>query len=104
MKTKFAMTMGLGLMALAAQQVKAEGGRNCAPRPSVIEQLATGFGETRQSIGLGADGIVIEVFASAVSGTWTITATLPNGLTCLVASGEGFEAVTEALPPAGQGA
>ena len=103
-KTFLGMTIGLGLMALAAQQVSAEGGRNCAPRQSVIEQLASGYGETRQSIGLGADGIVVEVFASTATGTWTITATLPNGLTCMVASGESFESLTEALPAPGKDA
>lgn len=104
MKAVFKATMGLGLLVLAAQQVSAEGGRNCAPRPAVIERLAGAYGETRQSIGLGAQGIVVEVFASQATGTWTITATLPNGMTCLVASGESFEAVAEVLPPQGKDA
>lgn len=104
MKTTIGMTMGLGLMALAAQQLLAEGARNCAPRPVVLERLTDGFGETRQSIGLGAQGVVVEVFASAATGTWTITATLPDGTTCLVAAGEGFEALAEALPAPGDDA
>ena len=97
-------TTGLGLMALAAQQVWAEGGRNCAPRPVVLERLAESYGETRQSIGLGAQGVVIEMFASRETGSWTITATLPDGVTCLVASGEGYEALAEALPAQGNDA
>lgn len=97
-------TMGLAVAALAAQQVAAEGGRNCAPRPVVIERLADTYGETRQSIGLGAQGVVVEVFASHQTGSWTITATLPDGVTCLVASGEGFETLAEVLPAPGNDA
>lgn len=70
--------------------------QNCAPRPVVLERLVTGFGETRQSIGLGAQGVVIEVFASSRTGTWTITATMPDGITCLIAAGEGYEAIATA--------
>ncbi len=101
MKTMFKMTMGLGVMVLVAGQVTAQGNRNCAPREMVLEQLADKYGETRQSIGLGANNAVIEVFASTESGSWTITATTPNGLTCLVAAGQSFEAVVEALPAKG---
>ncbi len=98
------MTLGLGLMALAAQQVAAQQSRNCAPRDRVVERLATGYGETRQSIGLGAQGAVVEVFASDDTGTWTITVTMPNGMTCLIASGQSFEELAEALPPKGNDA
>ena len=73
----------------------------CAPRAVVLERLANGFGETRQSVGLAEGNRVVEVFASADSGSWTITVTLPDGTTCLVAAGQAFEAVTEALPPQG---
>lgn len=104
MKTMFKMTMGLGLMVLAAQQVSAQNNRNCAPRDMVVDRLADRYGETRQSIGIGAQGAVMEVFASSETGTWTITVTMPNGITCLVASGEAFEALAEALPARGDDA
>jgi hypothetical protein len=104
MKTMFKMTMALGLMALAASQVAAQANRNCAPRQMVLERLAERYGETRQSIGLGANNAVIEVFASTDTGTWTITVTTPEGLTCLVASGQSFEALAEVLPPRGNDA
>ena len=71
----------------------------CAPRERVVERLASTYGETRQSIGLGARGAVIETFASSDTGTWTITVTMPNGVTCLIASGQSFETLAEALPP-----
>jgi hypothetical protein len=37
----------------------------------------------------------IETFANLDSGTWTITVTAPSGVTCLVASGQGFERLYE---------
>ena len=48
---------------------------------------------------MARQGAVMEVFASDDTGTWTITVTLPNGLTCLIAAGESFEVLAEALPP-----
>jgi hypothetical protein len=76
-------------------------GQNCAPRSAVIERLATKYGETRQSIGLAAQGSVVEVFASIETGSWTITVTMPSGVTCLVASGQSFETLAETLPDEG---
>lgn len=103
------LTLGMGLLALAAQQANAQNAaqnaaRNCGPRDVVVSRLADGFGETRQSIGVAANNSVMEVFASDDSGSWTITVTLPNGLTCLVASGQAFETLAEALPPKGNDA
>lgn len=68
------------------------------PRETVVARLASTYGETRQSIGLGSNNSVVEVFASVESGTWTITVTTAAGLTCLVASGQSFETLAEALP------
>ncbi len=97
----------LGYMALAALlagPVVAQSARNCAPHKMVVERLASKYGETRQSMGLGANNVVIEVFASDTSGSWTITVTNVNGLTCLVASGQGYETMVEALPAEGNDA
>jgi hypothetical protein len=105
MKTKLLkMTLGLGILALAAQDAAAQTTRNCAPREMVVERLSDGYGETRQSIGLGSNNAVVEVFASQDTGTWTITVTMPDGMTCLVASGQAFETLAEALPAKGNDA
>ncbi|WP_300550994.1 hypothetical protein [Roseovarius sp.] len=76
----------------------------CAPRDTVVERLASSYGETRQSMGLGANNVVIEIFASARSGSWTITETGTDGITCLVASGRAFEAIAAPLPSPGNDA
>lgn len=88
----------------STMDVAAQNGRNCAPREAVVERLAEGYGETRQSVGLGSNNAVVEVFASDETGSWTITVTMPGGLTCLVASGQSYETVAEALPAKGSDA
>ncbi|UWR21689.1 hypothetical protein [Sulfitobacter sp. S190] len=92
-----------GFIALTAPAL-AQNGRQCGPRASVVESLAERYGESRQSVGLGANSAMVETFASSETGTWTITVTMPSGLTCLVASGQAFETVTEALPAKGEDA
>ena len=96
-RTFWNMTL-LAIGTLLASATLSQAQQNCAPRAVVIERLAGAYGETRQSIGLGQNNAVVEVFASADTGTWTITVTTPAGLTCLVASGQAFEALTEHLP------
>ncbi len=91
------MTFGLGILVLGASEVAAQP-NSCAPRGVVIERLADKYGESRQSVGLGGQGQLVEVFASTETGTWTITVTLPTGMTCLVASGGSYETLAEALP------
>ena len=49
------------------------------------------FAEVPVSLGLQADGKVIQVFASEQSGTWSMVATTPAGLSCIVAVGEAWQ-------------
>lgn len=88
--------LALGFSSSAVAQ-----GQNCGNRDAVIDRLAEGYGESRQSIGMAPQGRVVEVFASLETGTWTITVTLPNGMTCLVASGQSYESLDEPLHPTG---
>lgn len=92
------LTCGLSLALCLAGPASAQ---NCAPRDMVINRLAAKYGESRQSMGLGANNAVVEVFASPETGTWTITVTSVHGVTCLVASGQAYEAMAEALPAKG---
>ena len=98
MKLKFAMLVAASLVAPVVASAQ---GQNCATRDMVVERLTTKYGESRQSIGMAPKGRVIEVFASQETGTWTITVTMPNGITCLMASGQSFENLEEPIAPAG---
>lgn len=94
-KTLFALSLGfLGLILATQAAIAAQ----CAPRDQVAAGLATGFDETRRAIGLSSPSQVLEIFASEV-GSWTIIVTGPDGMTCLVASGQGFEAMPKTCPP-----
>ena len=75
--------------------------RNCAPHAVVAETLAGQYGESRHAAGLVANGQLMELYASTDSGSWTITLTAPSGMTCLLASGQNFEALDDPLPAAG---
>ncbi|AMY70860.1 hypothetical protein [Frigidibacter mobilis] len=97
----FALSLGLAGFVLAAQAAFADPGPSCGNRASVVERLAATYGETRRGIGLATGNAVVEVFASDATGTWTITVTLPDGRTCLLASGQHYEAMADALPPKG---
>lgn len=100
-KRFLALSLGVGSILLAASTAMAQQRPNCAQREMVVDRLASKYGESRQSIGLGANNAVVEVFASLDSGTWTITVTNPQGVTCIVAAGQAFETLAEA--PAAMG-
>jgi hypothetical protein len=72
----------------------------CGKRDAITITLAERYGESRRAIGLAQNGVVMELYA-AQSGSWTITITRPDGITCLVAAGENFQSLDEALPPPG---
>ena len=108
-KMKAALLIGAfgvtATLVIPPQPVAAQNsGNNCAPHEVVVRRLADSYGEVRQSIGLGANNAMVEVFASEASGTWSITVTMPGGVTCLVASGQAYEALAEALPAKGNDA
>ena len=62
----------------------------CGERSVMVDGLMKNYAEAPVSIGLASNGAVIEVFASP-DRSWTIVMTRPNGLSCVVAAGEGWE-------------
>lgn len=99
-QTLLAFSLGAAGLILAATTVHSA--PQCGQRDLVLGQLTEKYGETRRGMGVAANNSVMEMFASAASGSWTITVTLPDGRMCLVASGQGFETVSEELPTKGQ--
>ncbi len=99
MKKVFCLFVAIGML-FGAAAASAQG-QNCGQRGAVVERLAGQYGESRQSIMMAPQSRVVEVWASLETGTWTITVTLPSGMTCLVASGQSYEVLDEA--PALQG-
>lgn len=99
-----AAPLGLAALLMMGDGVLAQTAPNpgqCAARDKVVGVLAAKYGETRHGIGIASNNTVMEVFASEKTGTWTITVTMPTGVTCMVASGQGYEALAEAVPVPG---
>ena len=60
----------------------------CDVRSKLVERLAAAYKETSVATGLAHDGKLVEVLTNASGETWTIIVTSPQGLSCLVATGE----------------
>ncbi len=68
----------------------------CAPRQQVVSELQAQYGERQVLLGLAADGHVMELFASPAM-EWTLVATRPDGLSCIVVAGSHLSFVSS--PP-----
>ena len=65
----------------------------CGPREILLRQLAERYGEAPIAHGVMHNGRLLEVIADRHGRTWSIVVTSPQGLSCLVAAGEGWRAV-----------
>ncbi len=92
--------LGLGSGAASAQGAPA----TCGARDGVLSQLESKYGEVPVAVGVtggagggaGGGGALIEVLTAKDGMTWTIILTTPQGLSCLVASGEGWRPLAPA--------
>ncbi len=69
----------------------------CVPREVAVEQLVERHAELPIAMGLTQDGRVVEIFSSIDGATWTMLVTTPNGMSCLLTSGESWMKITPAL-------
>jgi len=70
----------------------------CGPRAPLVETLASQYQERQAYLGLTKEAQVMEIWVSEI-GTWTLLVTLPSGVTCLTASGNGFDVVPPTAEP-----
>ncbi len=74
----------------------------CGPRDTIVEKLNGTYGETHRGSGLAGPTAIIEIWASdKPPHTWTILKTTPNGLTCVMAVGDGWHDDPAELTPTG---
>jgi len=78
----------LGMAAVGPPDAQAQ--MACGTRDSVVVKLGDKYGEVRRGGGLAGPTAIFEIWASEATGTWTILKTTPNGLTCIMAVGEGW--------------
>ena len=73
----------------------------CFSHAEVARQLKGTYAEAPVSLGLQANGNLLQVFSSSEGGTWTIVSTSPDGMACVLAAGRDWERVRPAsLDPA----
>ncbi len=90
-----ALSAGLALVAdgAAAQP-------QCNDRKQVLDLLAQKYKEAPVASGVTNNGGLVEVLTDNKGGTWTIIVTTPQGVSCLVAAGEGWRKMEQvALDP-----
>ena len=65
----------------------------CNTRDNVIKQLGDKYQEAPVAVGVTHNGGLIEVLSTGEGQTWSIIITSPQGMSCLVAAGEGWRMV-----------
>ena len=90
--SKIALLLSLLVLPLS---LPAQAQQICTNRSDVLGHLANKYSEAPVALGLASNGGVIEVLSSNSGKTWTIIITMPNGISCMLAAGEGWER----LPP-----
>ena len=63
----------------------------CGPRAELIKRLADKYQEAPIAVGIVPGGGVVEVLSSTDGTSWTILASFPSGVTCLVLAGENLQ-------------
>lgn len=83
----------VGIAALAAViAIPAVAQENCAAFPEVASALVAKYGEGIVGQGL-YQGTILQMWANPETGTWTIVIVRPDGIACIPASGDNWEAV-----------
>ncbi len=87
--------------AVAQSQNQGQNQNQCNTRDNVISLLSSKYKEAPVAVGVTNTGGLVEVLSTGDGNTWTIIVTTPQGMSCLVAAGEGWRAVeqTAAMEP-----
>ncbi len=92
MKKMFAAAILLSLVPLnpMLSSVDAASENVCLDRTKFVERLKLHYQERQVSNGINFNGMVVEVFTSP-EGHFTILATSPDGISCIIASGDNWQ-------------
>jgi hypothetical protein len=70
----------------------AYGQPQCDQREAVLKVLQEKYKEQPVALGVTHNGGLVEVLTTGNGTTWSIIVTTPQGMSCLVAAGEGWKA------------
>lgn len=65
----------------------------CGRHAEIVGKLESGYQESKKGMGLAANGQLVELFA-AEAGNWSILVVTPEGMACLVLTGQDWLAAT----------
>jgi len=77
-------------MTRTTSPVEATAQRTCIPHEAADAKLRNEFSEKVLGRGISGDGTLLEIFMSS-RGTFTVIKTTPDGLSCVVDFGEGWQ-------------
>lgn len=90
--------LALGIIAATATAARAD--TTCADRAVILDILQDQFGERLQGMGLSATGNLIEITSNKATGTFTVIATSPGGVSCILVEGDEFISLAALGDPA----
>ena len=70
--------------------------RTCADHGEALAHLLKKYSEAPVAMGLASNGGVLEVLSSKTGTSWTIIVTMPNGVSCMLATGVDWESLKKA--------
>lgn len=97
MSSKAALSLALAL-ALAPIPALSQQQAPCGPSKGVIASLKARYGETPAAFGLMHNGSLFQIFATPDGKTWTAVVATPEGQSCIVNAGQGWEGHRAPLP------
>ena len=88
-----ALLISTALAVLLACQASAQDSK-CGTHGRAIERLSEGYGESVVARALDAKGRMLEILTNPETGRWTALLTTPPDLSCIVAGGTDYEAIS----------
>ena len=90
------MRLSLVLLALLSPSAAlAQSPKACAPRTEIVDRLSSAYHEGPVAVGVATNGGILEVLSTDSGSTWTIIVTMPDGVSCLLATGESWRTILE---------
>ena len=86
-----ALSAGLAVVSTSAAVAQPQ----CDQRDSVLQVLQQKYKEQPVALGVTHNGGLVEVLTTGNGNTWSIIVTTPQGMSCLVAAGEGWKAMQQ---------
>ena len=97
---KLAIAATIILFSALPAQAQPKPGTVCSERSEMLALITGDYGEEMRSIGLGNGGLM-ETFANADTGSFTVTLTDANGKMCILAGGHNYDHVESVIEPQG---